>query len=417
MAPATLNIAIRKFGPFEQAIKQQFEDFRHETDVDCKLELTALDLDPHYETLFGPSGLKDGSIDMGLLVTDWLPMAATDGHLLNLAPLIEANSPPDYPHGWCPSLIRLQQIEGGVFGLPYHDGPQCLIYRKDLFETPEHRDAFKERFSRSLQPPASWDDYLDIVRYFRDVSDIYGTVLAAFPDAHNTVYDFCIQVWSRGGEITDQSGRSTLLTSAAEAALDFYRTLAKRDGELIYPDPRSIDSVRSGEIFADGKIALMTNWFGFAAYAASHPDSQVKDLIDIAPIPAGSGGAGAATSLNIYWVLAIGAGCRHPDLAYSFIRHCTTPAMDKLTSTAGAIGCRRSTWNAPEIQAAVPFYAGLEALHADARELPSDPRFPELAHIIDDLVSLAITTDTPSAELLASAQAKVKEKFADEEGS
>ncbi len=415
MAPATLNIAIRKFGPFEQAIEQQFDDFRDQRRIDCKLELTALDLDPHYETLFGPTGLKDGGVDIGLLVTDWLPMAAGDDHLLNLAPFIDADPPPDYPHGWCQSLIRLQQIEGGVFGLPYHDGPQCLIYRKDLFEAVEHRGGFKERFGRSLQPPATWDDYLDIVSYFSDVPDIHGTVLAAFPDGHNTVYDFCIQVWSRGGEITDRGRRPTLDLPEAKAALDFYRTLAKSDGDLIYPDPRSIDSVRSGEIFADGKIALMTNWFGFAAYAASHPQSRVKNLIDVAPIPAGAGGT--ATSLNIYWVLAIGAGCKNPDLAYRFIKHCTTPAMDKLTSTAGAIGCRRSTWDDPEIRAAVPFYAGLEALHADARELPSDPRFPELAHIIDDVVSLAITTDTPSAELLASAQARVEEKFADEEGS
>ncbi len=412
MGTATLSIAIRKFGPFEQAIKQQFDDFRHQSGVDCKLELTALDLDPHYEKLFGPSGLKDGSVDIGLLVTDWLPMAASDGHLLNLAPLIDADLPSDYPDGWCPSLMRLQHVNGGVFGLPFHDGPQCLIYRKDLFEASNHRDAFKERFGRSLQPPASWDDYLDIIRYFSDVPDIHGTVLAAYPDGHNTVYDFCIHVWSHGGEIIDRGGRPTLLTSAAEAALDFYRTLAKSDDGRIYPDPRSIDSVKSGEIFADGKVALMANWFGFAAYAANHPQSRVKGLIDIAPIPTGAGGA----SLNIYWVLAIGAGCREPDLAYRFIRHCMTPAMDKLTTDAGAIGCRLSTWNDPEIQAAVPFYARLEALHAGARELPSNPRFPELAHVIDDLVSLAITTNTSSAELLADAQANAEKVFAVKEG-
>ena len=253
MAQTTLNIAIRKFGPLEQAIKQQFDDFRDQTGVDCNLELTALDLDPHYETLFGPSGLKDGGLDVGLLVTDWLPMAATEGHLLNLAPLIKADPPPDYPHGWCPSLMRLQQIDGGVFGLPYHDGPQCLIYRKDLFEAPKHRAAFEDRFGRPLEAPASWNDYQDIIRYFSSVPDLHGTVLAAFPDGHNTVYDFCIHVWSRGGEITDRGRRPTLNLPESVAALDFYRTLAKSDGDLIYPDPRLIDSVRSGEIFANGK--------------------------------------------------------------------------------------------------------------------------------------------------------------------
>ena len=31
----------------------------------------------------------------------------------------------------------------------------------------------------------------------------YGTVFAAFPDGHNTLYDFALQLWSRGGELTD----------------------------------------------------------------------------------------------------------------------------------------------------------------------------------------------------------------------
>ncbi len=414
MAAETLSIGVRKFGPFEQAIRQQFDDFRDQTGVDCELQLKALDLDPHYEALFGSSGLKDGGVDIGLVVTDWLPMAARNGHLLNLAPFIEADPPPDYPAGWCPSLIRLQQNGGGVFGFPYHDGPQCLIYRKDLFEAAEHRDGYQKRFGRPLKAPESWDEYLDIVSYFSGAPDICGTVLAAFPDGHNTVYDFCIHVWSRGGEITDQDGRPTLDTPVATEALDFYRMLAKGDDGLVHPDPGSIDSVRSGEIFADGKIALMTNWFGFAAYAANHPQSKVRGLIDIAPIPAGA--AGAATSLNIYWVLAIGAGCRHADLAYRFIRHCMTPAMDKLTSQAGAIGCRRSTWEDPEIMSAVPFYGRLEELHARARELPSDPLFPELAHIIDDVVSQAITTDRSSSELLALAQAEVNKTFAGGDG-
>ena len=37
-------------------------------------------------------------------------------------------------------------------------------------------------------------------------------------------------------------------------------------------------------------------------------------------------------------------GSAGPELAYRFIRHCLSPAMDKLTTTEGAIGCRLSTW-------------------------------------------------------------------------
>ena len=52
---------------------------------------------------------------------------------------------------------------------------------------------------------------------------MYGTVFAAFPDGHNTVYDFCLQLWSRGGDLTDANSAITLDTPQAAAALDFYR--------------------------------------------------------------------------------------------------------------------------------------------------------------------------------------------------
>jgi hypothetical protein len=43
------------------------------------------------------------------------------------------------------------------------------------------------------------------------------------------------------------------------------------------------------------------------------------------------------------------------------------------------------------------------------RTLPRSRRFPKLAHIIDDLVRQALTTDSPTNELLRAAQNKAAE--------
>jgi multiple sugar transport system substrate-binding protein len=77
--------------------------------------------------------------------------------------------------------------------------------------------------------------------------------------------------------------------------------------------------------------------------------------------------------------------------------------MDKLTTTTGAIGCRRSTWNDPEVNAAIPFYHRIEQLHANAREIPQRADWPRIAAIIDTLVTRTITTTTPVDELLRQA--------------
>ncbi len=144
---------------------------------------------------------------------------------------------------------------------------------------------------------------------------------------------------------------------------------------------------------------MMVNWFGFAAYAHTSPDSAVRGLVDIAPIPHAPGGRSA--SLNVYWILSIAAGSPHRDAAWQFLRHTQTPAMDLLTSTCGAVGTRRSTWANPTLNAEIPFYHQLDALHQNAREIPQRPDWPQIAADIDRLITATVTTTQPIPEILA----------------
>jgi multiple sugar transport system substrate-binding protein len=152
----------------------------------------------------------------------------------------------------------------------------------------------------------------------------------------------------------------------------------------------------------------MTNWFGFAALGESWEASRVRGLVDIAPVPAGSGPGGRSVSLNVFWVLALAAGSRQPEPVWEFLRHLATARMDKLTTLEGAIGVRRSTWADPEVNARVPYYHKLAVLHERARELPLHPRLAEISHVVDDLLGRAVASDVASSMLLAEAQQRVE---------
>ena len=101
----------------------------------------------------------------------------------------------------------------------------------------------------------------------------------------------------------------------------------------------------------------------------------------------------------------LAAGSPHPEAAWQFLRHTLTPAMDKVTTISGAIGCRKSTWHDLEVNASIPFYHRIEQLHAVAREIPQRPDWPRIASIIDTLVTSTITTTTPVEQLLREADA------------
>ena len=400
----SFRIAVRQFDPFESAIRKQWESFAALANTRLTLEVVAMDLHALYCALFQENGLRLGVFDVALINTDWLALADRQSALLNLTPYLSRNPPQDYPVGWCDSLLRLQSAGDRVMGLPYHDGPETLIFRRDLFSDPVEQSAYFNLHGRELQPPSTWSEFHTVARFFQRPSDhLYGAAFAAYPDGHNTVYDFLLQLWTRGGELFDRRGRLSLLSPQAVDALTFYRSMIL-DRTATHPDCRAFDSVKSGLAFARGEVAMMVNWFGFAAMAQTIGGSAVKNCIDLAPIPHGEGSL--STSLNIYWLLAIAAGSPHARICYEFLRHCMTPEMDRLLTLEGAVGCRRSTWIDPEVSRAIPFFRRLEQLHANARELPRMEAWPQIASLIDELIAYVLQSETPVQQLLEEAHAK-----------
>jgi len=384
----TIRIAVRKFGPFEDAIRRQFDDFiAKEKLAGATMEFDALELNDLHAGLFEGGGLREGKYDIAFLVTDWLAAAVQDGLLADLSILMKANPLADFPGAWSRSLTWMPMIQGRLYGLPYHDGPEVLIYRTDLIE----------------RPPRTWDEFLATAKRVADPSkNRFGTVIAAFADGHNTVYDFCLHLWTRGGELTDALGKPTLHTPAAAAALEGYRQLIRHPSTV--PTAKTIDSVAAGNKFMAGEVAMMANWFGFAAMCQALPDSAVRGKVGIAPIPAGNMPEGRSASLNVYWMLTLAAGSKNKELAWRFMRHCASAEMDKLLTLAGAVGCRLSTWNDEEVNAQIPFFRQLPELHANARSFPVDRRFPDLAHAIERGVLRAIDTNDPPEAILSAMQ-------------
>ena len=380
-----IRIAVRKFGPFESAIGKQFAAFVRSSGADVRLEVAALDLNALHEALFARGALAQGALDLAFICTDWLAQAQAAGVIRDLKPYLARAPISDFPQAWSPSLLKLQEFGGGFWGMPYHDGPECLVYRRDLLD------------AASIPVPRTWREFHDAARRLHAPKQgRYGTVLALYPDGHNSFYDFCIHVWTRGAEPFGPGARPHFETPQAIAALDFIRTLA-RDEAATAPGARELDSVKSGILFCEGRIALMTNWFGFAALGESWDQSRVKGLIDIAPLPAGEGGR--TVSLNVFWVVALAAGSPNPELAWSFLRHL-------------AIGVRRSTWADEEINRLIPYYHKLDALFAQARELPLHPRLADISHVIDDLLTRAVMTEVSSARLLGDSQRRIEELVA-----
>ena len=144
---------------------------------------------------------SDGSTDIFMCCTDWLAEAIQDEHIICLADHVDTRPAARLANRLGSDRPRLQQDDHGrPRGLPYHDGPEVFMYRTDLFEDPREEAPLRAP-ARSPARPA--DDLERVPRsrplLHRPDDDLYGCVVAGKPDGHNSVYDFAIHLWSRGG--------------------------------------------------------------------------------------------------------------------------------------------------------------------------------------------------------------------------
>jgi len=401
-----IRIAVRKFDPFESTLQKLWDAFCLQNNIQAEAEMIPMELHELYETTISKKGLKEGKWDIAHINTDWIFDAVHEKAVQDLYPFIAENPPENYPYGWHKSLLHLQKLDNGTYGLPFHDGPECLIYRKDLFENETEKENFKKQFGYELSTPKTWQEFVDIATFFnRPEENLYGCIFANYPDGHNMVFDFCLQLWTRGGSLINNKNQICINSEAGIQALDFYRKIVN-DKNAVHPKSREFGSVEAGLAFADGQAAMAINWFGFASMAEVIEESKVKGKIDITSLPSDPNHKTA--SLNVYWLYTIGSGSKHKKLAYDFLRFATTAESDKLLTKEGGIGCRKSTWKDEETNTLIPFYHKLEMLHENALTLPQTPIWPKVCEFIDHMVLKAINSDIPSAQLLEETQINIQ---------
>lgn len=397
-----MKILCRKNEDFENVVRLMWKKYT-EIYGDAELELVPLHLPELH------AAILEDDFDIAHVNTDWLTEAWEKGVLENLDKYVAEKPPQDYPQGWPDALLKLQTFENGLAGIPFHDGPECLIYRKDLFSDPEERRAFKQEYGYELAPPSTWDEFKNAAEFFnRPDKGMYGTLFALYPDGHNNIFDFALQVWSRGGSIEDDNGRVTLNTEKAAEAMEFYRSLVK--SSFVHPKSRDMESIESSRAFARGEAAMMVNWFGFATMCETTDGSRVKGKVDIAAVPHAEG-IKDPVSLNVYYTWSISSESANKKEAWDFITNAVTRENDINLPLMGAIGCRKSTWYDERVNSVIPYYSRMEEIHSYAKTLPRTAKWHDVSVIIDELMTKVNSSEEPVGDILSRAQEKIDRLF------
>ena len=377
MSERRLRLWGREFGGFRRAVAAHARAWPAGT-----VEARWLGLPALQAAVLGPDA---PDADVLVVPADWLPALAAAGRIRPLTGHLSSDPPEGWPTAWSPSFHEGVTWAGEVHGLPFHDGPQLLFSRPSLLA------------AHGLDVPATWSQLLSCAETLHAPDEQAGTVLAGVPDGHNNVYDLVLHVWRLGGDLVDADGRPTADTASMRAALAFLRGIAT---SLVPTDAHALDSNGSGAAFADGRVAVAVNWAGYAALAAA---GTVGSDVACSVAPSHDDGR-PITTVNAFWIGCVTSTCQDPELAWDYLRHAASAAMDLETTRAGASGTRRSTWADPDVLASSPEYALFETAHAHSRPLPRLPQLPDVVEVLSELVDAVVWRGEPTEPAIATAQ-------------
>ncbi len=353
-----------------------------------------------------------GDADVLLMPADWIAPLAAAGAIRPLDGLLASGAPEGWPHGWSPTFHEGVRWDDRVWGVPFHDGPQLLIHRRDLYEDPRERAGYRARLGAPLRPPRTWAEFDAQARWFtRPAEGRWGTVLAGLPDGHNNVYDFVVQLRRFGGDVLadPQPGARPAPGFGGEAGLRALAWLRALRLEAVDPRAHEWDSVASGERFAAGEVAVMANWAGYAQ--AADAAGPVAGLVGWALLP--DDAERPTVSVNAFWVLALAAR-DGAEAGWGLVRTAVSEQGDRETTLAGASGARVSTWRDPRAGGGVA--ALFERAHARSRPLPALPAAARLVTAVSGLVDDVVWGEADAASRLVEAEAEARAILSGGEG-
>ena len=222
--------------------------------------------------------------------------------------------------------------DGKVLYWPYHANVQFSVYRKQLFEDPKEKAAFKARYGYELKPPHTWEELVDVARFFRrPEQEHYGFQFMGKGKAGG--YSIISSFLSEGLELADFSTKDAPFSSGPqrELALQILKNWDYLlENDLVPSGVAAMGHTETVEMYKQGKTAISFGWWGDHMGKLRQPEvlNSIGET-DTIPLPTAKPGEGVLLTAHGY---GIPKTCECPDLAWEFIKYIGSRDIQMLMS-------------------------------------------------------------------------------------
>lgn len=263
-----------------------------------------------------------GAYDALNVIPSWMPDLVKAGALEQLDSYVDKHGFRNELRNIAPTYRDNQMtVDGKIYGFPDDGDLFVLYYRKDLFEDPENRKAFKAKHGYDLAPPATWEQYADVGRFLTDkyAPRIYGA--GQFRQPAYGIWMFEERYRVLGGRFFDPETMKAQVNNAI--GVQAYEGM-RSDNAFMPPGVETWGFVEALSAFLAGDIAMTISWPPFGRWAAGYgvddealswvPKSTIADKVGYALPPGGTPQLAAGFSL------AVSSNSRNKEAAYLFIQ-------------------------------------------------------------------------------------------------
>lgn len=384
----TLTIAWAEWDPANFLVELA-KDFTKETGI--KVVVDQIPWSQFETKVFTTLAAKPDTYDIIIGDSQWLGKGAKGKHYLDLTDWMKANkidttiSPMvlkylgEYPKG-----------SGRYYAVPAETDCNGFAYRKDLFEDPKEKQAFKAKYKYELGVPKTYKELYDIAEFFTRPNanpPLYGIALWLGKDYDAVTMGFQQVMWSFGGSYGDEKTyrvQGTINGPDSVKALEYYVKLAK------FAPPGSENYYWNECLTAlqQGKVAMGMDFFAFFPGLVSKEKTKYADKMGFFAAPAGPkgryisiGGQGMSVSTH----------SKHQKEALQFIKWFCKEETQMKWARLGGFPANKKVLESPEFQKIAPYNPAFVESMKYVRDFWAVPEYAELLQSCQIHLNAAVT--------------------------
>jgi len=260
-AAETLTILWAQWDPANY-LQELVKDYEKQSGVTVKVETTPW---PDFQTkAFREFAARGDAYDMVVGDSQWLGAGSTGGHYVELTDFFKKHG---VDKSMAPATVEsyAEYPKGSkkYWAVPLEGDATGWSYRKDWFEDPKEKAAFKKKYGYELGVPKTWAHMRDIAEFFHRPSEKrYGIAIYTDNSYDALVMGYENVLFGYGGELGDYSTyqvKGIINGKTAVDALNFYKELY----QYTPPGWGKVFFMENNQAITEGLAAMSMNYFAF----------------------------------------------------------------------------------------------------------------------------------------------------------